>query len=142
MTGFLPPSGLHDPSCEYLCRDPRSTCLHYCRPCDSKRSREDLVRASMGGMKLYRVGGTEVSFVFREHAERYVTALASQHRGDGPVPSALDIVEGELLAFDADPATACGHAYAAEVAARSAAKTDPMPMTSRTRTRRDTLADE
>jgi hypothetical protein len=35
--GFLPPSGRHDPSCEFLCSNPSASCRHACSVCDSKR---------------------------------------------------------------------------------------------------------
>lgn len=38
---FIPPSGLHDPSCQFLCRDPRPGCVHACSVCDVKRTNDE-----------------------------------------------------------------------------------------------------
>jgi hypothetical protein len=38
--GFIPPSGLHDLTCEYLCKDVKPTCVHACKVCDAKRAGE------------------------------------------------------------------------------------------------------
>jgi len=35
--GFIPPSGLHDPTCEFLCKNVLTTCAHTCKVCDAKR---------------------------------------------------------------------------------------------------------
>lgn len=38
--GFIPPSGKHDPTCEFLCREPKSSCKHSCEACDVKKRKE------------------------------------------------------------------------------------------------------
>lgn len=40
FAGFIPPGGLHDPTCEYLCKDVKPACVHACKVCDAKRAKE------------------------------------------------------------------------------------------------------
>jgi len=37
---FIPPSGRHDPTCEFLCKDVKPTCVHACKVCDAKKLKE------------------------------------------------------------------------------------------------------
>lgn len=42
---FIPPSGQHDPTCAYLCRDARGCLLeHSCKVCDAKARKEGRIR--------------------------------------------------------------------------------------------------
>lgn len=43
--GFVPPSGTHDPTCAFICKDPRG-CKddHACKVCDAKARREGRIR--------------------------------------------------------------------------------------------------
>ncbi len=36
--GFVPPSGVHDASCAFLCKAPKAECAHSCGVCDAKRA--------------------------------------------------------------------------------------------------------
>lgn len=38
--GFIPPSGKHDDTCEYVCNNVRPTCKHACSVCDRKKRDE------------------------------------------------------------------------------------------------------
>jgi hypothetical protein len=33
---FIPPSGVHDATCEFLCKNPSPSCSHACSVCDAK----------------------------------------------------------------------------------------------------------
>lgn len=39
MNPFVPPSGIHDATCAYLCRTPGCTTNHACAVCDAARRR-------------------------------------------------------------------------------------------------------
>lgn len=48
--GFIPPSGAHDATCAFLCKDPRACARackedeHSCKVCDAKARKEGRIR--------------------------------------------------------------------------------------------------